>query len=80
MLVFFGQRATVKQVSDGPARRAGCVTPIVLYTQLDAQCDELAQIVGRTSSVTIRPSHVLPVSFNIPINQSVNQEFSDWYK
>ena len=35
------------------ATRCVCVTPIVLYTTVDAQCDKLTTVVGRTELTTL---------------------------
>jgi len=55
-------------LADGTARRAASYS-IVLYTEVDAQCDKLAKVVGRTSIVastvnTVQPTTVANLRLN----------------
>jgi len=41
-----------------------CVTPTVLYTKVDAQCDKLVSAVGRTELTTLATVDVLSRNFS----------------
>jgi len=47
-----------------PTRATRCVTAIVLYTKMDAQCDKVATVVGRTKSTTVATAAVPLLNFS----------------
>jgi len=57
-----------------------CITSIVLYTKVDAQCDKLAMVVGRTKSTTLVTVDVPWQNFSKSLGQSSSGKYRYFWR